>query len=323
MFDFVNNLGGTFYIFLFTIIFCIVYQCVLRTWFYFSSRNIKFVRGLPIIGSNYRTLIGLESAATAFQTCYEQYPKEKFIGLYGFFGKPSYLIIDPELVKQITITDFDHFVNHKFTFDSKNEPLLNRSLFAVHDERWRELRATISPAFTGSKMRLMLDLVVKYTKEFIATLKVINTDTNTFNTKELFSRYANDVIATVAFGIELNSLKEPKNEFFQIGQDITNITFYKGLKFIGSLGFPALMKLLKIRIISEESSHFMRDIILNNISFRKEKQITRNDMIDLLIKARAGQLQYDDENNDDVGFAIAPESNVGKSTKKITSEIKV
>lgn len=30
---------------------------------------------------------------------------------------------------------------------------------ALHGEEWRQMRATLSPAFTGSKMRLMLDLV--------------------------------------------------------------------------------------------------------------------------------------------------------------------
>jgi cytochrome P450 family 9 len=45
--------------------------------------------------------------------------------------------------------------------------------------------------------------------------------------KDLFTRYTNDVIATSAFGIRCDSLKNPKNEFYEMGKDITN---FRGLR---------------------------------------------------------------------------------------------
>ena len=56
--------------------------------------------------------------------------------------------------------------------------------------------------------------------------------------KEFFTRYTNDVIATTAFGIGVDSLKQPKNEFFLKGQEATN---FGPLRFIGLLAFPKLM----------------------------------------------------------------------------------
>ena len=46
----------------------------------------------------------------------------------------------------------------------------------------------------------------------------------TLEMKDLFTRFTNDAIASAAFGIEVNSLKYPNNEFYLMGKDITNFT---------------------------------------------------------------------------------------------------
>jgi len=60
--------------------------------------------------------------------------------------------------------------------------------------------------------------------------------------KDLFTRYTNDVIATSAFGIGCDSLKNPKNEFYEMGKDITNFRGFRSLIFFGYLMSPKLMK---------------------------------------------------------------------------------
>jgi len=58
----------------------------------------------------------------------------------------------------------------------------------------------------------------------------------------LFTRYTNDVIATAAFGIECDSLSNPKNEFYEMGRDLTNIGGVRALIFFGYSFSPNLMK---------------------------------------------------------------------------------
>jgi hypothetical protein len=60
--------------------------------------------------------------------------------------------------------------------------------------------------------------------------------------KDLFTRYANDVIATSAFGIECDSLNNPKNEFYEMGKDVTNFRGVRALIFFGYMMSPKLMK---------------------------------------------------------------------------------
>ena len=75
------------------------------------------------------------------------------------FLQPVYFVRDPELIKQITVKEFDHFVNHRIKIDENIEPMFGRGLFSMRDQRWKDMRSTLSPAFTGSKMRNMFSLV--------------------------------------------------------------------------------------------------------------------------------------------------------------------
>jgi len=60
--------------------------------------------------------------------------------------------------------------------------------------------------------------------------------------KDFFTRYTNDVIATAAFGIQVNSFKDPNNEFFSIGQRISEFSFWGGLKVMLYILMPKFMK---------------------------------------------------------------------------------
>ena len=66
--------------------------------------------------------------------------------------------------------------------------------------------------------------------------------------KDLFTRYTNDVIATSAFGIGCDSLKDPKNEFYTLGKKFTNFSGIQTLKFLGFSLSPNLMKVSLIYI---------------------------------------------------------------------------
>lgn len=81
----------------FTLVICLTYQCVLKNWWYFSKRNVKFVRGLPVIG-NYELFFGDKPFATALSDMCNKFRGEQLFGIY-MFSKPTYVVRDPELVK--------------------------------------------------------------------------------------------------------------------------------------------------------------------------------------------------------------------------------
>lgn len=306
-----------------TITLAVVFQVFIKYWSFFSRNGVKYVRGLPLLGSHYKVLFFKQHLQTSFDELYKAFPNENFIGYYEIGGKPKYLIRDPELIKQIAIKDFDHFVDHSITIDHNIEPMFGRSLFMMRGQRWRMMRATVSPAFTSSKMRLMCSLVNECAEQFCEELKKeLGTVAKEYDLTKLFSCFANDAIATSSFGVQLNSMVDKDNEFYKFGEVLSKFNIIQGVKFLGFQSVPWLMKWLKITFFTKKESDYFRNLVNGNMEFREKNNIIRHDMINLLMEARRGNLSHTSEPQSDkeneIGFATVQESDVGKSSQKIT-----
>lgn len=91
------------------------------------------------------------------------------------------------------------------------------------------MRATLSPAFTGSKMRQMFELVAECADDVVKHFlqKAENGEKINVEMKDFFTRYTNDVIATCAFGLKINSFADPDNDFYRSGKILMNFTGFK------------------------------------------------------------------------------------------------
>ncbi|XP_037909969.1 probable cytochrome P450 9f2 [Hermetia illucens] len=226
------------------------------------------------------------------------------------------MICNRDLIKQIAVKDFDYFVNHRTILDAQAEPLFGNSLFFLQDQKWRDMRATLSPAFTGSKMRLMFQMVnecghkaSKYLRTQADSKGPIEMDLMDF-----FTRFTNDVIAICAFGVEINSLTEKDNHFYNMSRKATNFTGLTALKFFLFSNFPRLMRLLRIRLFDESYANTFSSLVLDTMEERITKGTLRPDMINLLLEARKGTVQVADLGTMDSneGFATVEEAKVGQ-----------
>lgn len=302
----------------------IIYLLIVKKWNYFTERNVEFERGWPIVGSMYAAMLGKISMAIASQQIYQRHPNKRFIGMYEMGGNPSFLICDPDLIRDITIKDFDYFVNHNFRLDKDLDPLLGRTLFSMSNQPWREMRSTMSPLFTGSKMRFMLTLMNESVRDFNHFIREdIEKNSKSkgleYNMMDLMMRLTNDIIGSAAFGIEINTLKDPDNEFYKMGKEIAYSIM--GVKALFLLGFPKLARWLKIKILTDRHDNFFRSVIHNTIAERQKKKIVRNDMLHLLLLAKEGRLndEKDSEKDQDTGFATISEVISSKTSEKLKS----
>lgn len=128
-----------------------------------------------------------------------------------------------------------------------------------------------------------------------------------------------DVIATCAFGIEVNSFKNPDNDFHKIATEATNFgNFVTTLKFIGYIIAKPLMKALNISLFSKDMELFFKEAILETMKIREEKGIVRFDMINLLMQAKKGQLKHTTKEEEKIteGFATVEEVDGGQNQVK-------
>lgn len=159
------------------------------------------------------------------------------------FSLPTLVLRDPDLIKQIAVKDFEHFLNHRAFIPEECDPLWGKNLFALNNEKWREMRSTLSPSFTSSKIKNMFSLISDCAAYFVKHFLKKNEDVTVVEMKDVCSRYTNDVIANIAFGIQCDSLGERNNEFYLMGRDATDLkSFWRSIKLFGFFIFPRIYK---------------------------------------------------------------------------------
>lgn len=159
------------------------------------------------------------------------------------FSVPVLIVRDPDLIRQITIKDFDHFTDHAlFRAIDEIDPILARSLVMLKGKKWKETRSTIGPFFTSSKMKFMFTLISECAEKYIKHLEVTRSDIIDLDLKDVFARFTSDIIGTIGFGLEVDSLKDRNNEFFKMGQKLINVEGIRALKLMLYVTFPTIAK---------------------------------------------------------------------------------
>ncbi|XP_031619720.1 probable cytochrome P450 9f2 [Contarinia nasturtii] len=292
---------------------CILYKLYKVDRFHFEKRNLKY-RPLSYSLSSLPKFFIL-TAPEAAQRTYTAFPNESIYGIVGISG-PAYVVRDPELVKQFTIKDFDYFEDHSTLVDEHSDKLWGNSLIMLKGKKWRQMRATLSPAFTGTKMRKMYKLVSECVEEVVKHSKQRNEKLDV-EAKDLFTRYTNDVIASCAFGLKINSLIEPNNEFYLNAKKVSSFNNPIAVaKMLLHLMLPNIARALKIRIVNPT---IFKSIILDTMEFRQKNNIFRPDMINIMMQVRDGSLKHDTEDAKESpeNFSVVQESDVGKATVNI------
>lgn len=80
-------------------------------------------------------------------------------------------------------------------------------------------------------MRQMFALITECVDDVVRHFseKVSNGERINIEMKDFFRRYANDVIATCAFGIKVNSFDQPDNEFYANGKKLIDFSSLKAI----------------------------------------------------------------------------------------------
>lgn len=152
--------------------------------------------------------------------------------------------------------------------DEKVDPLQARNLFNMEGEEWRQLRNKLSPTFTSGKMKGMYPLVEACATNFeghIAQHQGENVDVKVSDTifmdfmlylilkksrftflffiyqniclnqqcelyQDLLARFTTDVIGSCAFGLNVNSIKDPQDQFRVMGRRMLEVDLIQGIK---------------------------------------------------------------------------------------------
>ncbi|XP_025263779.1 cytochrome P450 9e2-like [Camponotus floridanus] len=253
-----------------------------RNYNFFKRHDVIHIPSVPILGNMTSVIFRRISFVDFTRKIYNFNPDAKYLGFYATTN-PMFLLRDPEIIKSILLKNFDAFPNRR-GFNNLNEPLFSNNLFSLHGQKWRDVRTLLSPSFTSSKMKMMFTLMSECAVDFANFLSTsIPGEKSDMDMKDVFTKYTNDVIATCAFGIKINSMQDPTNKFYVYGKKLVYFSGIRNIKFFFLRTFPTLGRILNVKLIDSHVSDFFKDIIRTTIATRDAENIIRSDMIQLMM----------------------------------------
>ncbi|XP_050323272.1 cytochrome P450 9b2 [Bactrocera neohumeralis] len=265
----------------------------------FKERGVPYEEPWPLVGNAGAVVLNREGFNKTVLKFYQRNKDHDIVGFYNF-RSPVFVVQNPDYIKKMTVKDFDFFVNHTPFFKADDDPLINGMLTVMKDQRWKNMRNTLSPIFTAAKMRAMFSLMNECLNECLGRLRDATKGgkSHDIELKGWFTRLSNDIIASTAFGLKINSYEDKNNEFYMIGQSISNFRGKQMLKFFVSNTMPIVQKILGYKIFDTDKTDYFKRLVIDTMKYRQENKIHRPDMIQLLIEAK----QESDQNwsDDDI-----------------------
>ncbi|NP_001166004.1 cytochrome P450 6CK11 [Nasonia vitripennis] len=212
----------------------------------------------------------------------QKYNKSKKYPVYGIyiFHMPLLLINDPNVIQLILIKEFNKFRDRGLYFNEKVNPL-SVHLFLLPGERWRQLRAKLTPTFTSSKLKHMYPLLLKIGDNLIRVCDQIIKKDNIVEFKDLIGRYTTDSISSIAFGVDCQSLDNGSSEFQKHGSMAFDLPPIKNT--LGTF-VPKLLDIFRVPLYNKAMTQFFTKTFKDVLEERRRNKIARKDFLDLLMQ---------------------------------------
>ncbi|XP_058979626.1 cytochrome P450 6A1-like [Musca domestica] len=259
---------------------------------YLLRRNLSYWKRLGIPHEEPTALMGnmngLRTQRCMGDILADYYRKFKGCGPFaGIFNgqRPGVVLLDKQLIKQVLIKDFTQFTDRGLYYNEKSDPLTGH-LFFLDGDKWRNLRNKLSPTFTSGKMKYMYPTVVNVAERFMEVLAQKVRENPIVDVRDMLGRFTVDVIASVAFGIECNSLRNAEDKFLQLGRKSIEVQRHNALIMTLIDGFPRLSRMLGMRTLPQDVHEFFMQTIRETVEYRERNKIQRSDFLNILIELK-------------------------------------
>lgn len=274
----------------------VIYIYYKRKHSYWRRRNVPFISPSFPFGNISDFVLRKSSILHLFRSLYFRSKSlgYKYVGVY-LYARKGLIIVDPTLAKRILATDFQYFHDRDIYYDEKNDPL-TANLVAITGQKWKSLRAKLTPTFTSGKLKNMFKTVMNCGDELKLYLSDNVNDPKGIEIKDVLSRFTTNVIGRCAFGIECDTLANPNTDFSKYSQKAMTQSLRDVLKLAVYKNFPRLARFFKMKVVNEEVSKFFINIVQQTIEHREKNNVQRNDFMQLLIQLKNnGQLKQEQD----------------------------
>ncbi|NWS73261.1 CP3A9 protein, partial [Crotophaga sulcirostris] len=247
----------------------------------FKKLGIPGPRPLPFLG----TCIEYRKGFLDFDDeCFQKYGK-----VWGIYDgrQPVIGVMDPQIIKTVLVKEcYSTFTNRRHV---DIVGVLNNAVSLAEDEQWKRIRTVLSPVFTSGKLKEMLPIMKHYGKILVKNIQKRTEKNNILSVKDVFGSYSMDVVTSTSFGVNIDSMNNPKDPFVREMQKFVNINFIGPLAIL-TFVFPFITPLLAKMNVSffpnDVVDFFMRSITKIKQDREKDSKKGRVDFLQLMIEAQ-------------------------------------
>ena len=134
----------------------------------FSRTSLPGAKPLPYLGNilDVRRYGGLHNLQLEY---FRRYGK---IFTWSLGRDPSIVVADPDILKHILVKEFPKFRN-RYRENIKVPFPLSENMFDSKDEKWKRIRNTLTPAFSGLRMKQMVPLIEEAADTLVSKLQTV------------------------------------------------------------------------------------------------------------------------------------------------------
>lgn len=262
----------------------LIYLFFKKKFSYFKDRDIPHIKPTFPFGN----LQGLGKTRHMFNIFLDIYNecrgKDVIAGIYNI-TEPSYFVTDLEVLKHVTIKDFNNFINRGTFVNEEDEPLTGH-LFAIEDDKWRYIRNKLSPAFTSGKIKAMYFTISQKGDNFVKAIEKASRNGTTIDAKNISNRFLIDIVSSCAFGMEANTLNYEHPELVNFFREVFGAESISMIQFFFMMAFPKISKFIRLRQFSKKLTDFFMTVVTNNIKNREDTDDKRSDFLNMLIQLK-------------------------------------
>ncbi|MDB2384749.1 cytochrome P450 [Endozoicomonas sp.] len=147
--------------------------------------------------------------------CYQAWA-EAFGGLYRLrlAHKKMVVVSDRALVHQLLKERPECFRRHH-KIEAVFEDLGVNGIFSAEGEEWQQQRALFNPVFNGANIRYFFPVISELTDRLTSKIGKLAVQQKPEDVKRLFAEYALDIISSLAFAYDMNSLSGKADSFHE------------------------------------------------------------------------------------------------------------
>uniref|UniRef100_A0A8K9Y0T1 Thromboxane-A synthase n=1 Tax=Oncorhynchus mykiss TaxID=8022 RepID=A0A8K9Y0T1_ONCMY len=222
------------------------------------------------------------------QMCLACQPVLCCLSRYYLGRRPVVVVADPDMLRQIMVKDFSTFPN-RMMIRAATKPMSD-CLLMLRNKHWKRVRSILTPSISATKMKEMGPLINMTMDTLLTNLLGHVQSAESFDIHRCFGCFTMDVIASVAFGTQVDSQKDPDDPFVHHAQKFFSFSFFRPIMFV-FVAFPFLAPLARVipNKRRDEMNNFFINCIQKIIRQRDEQPVEerRRDFLQLMLDTRS------------------------------------